>query len=194
LVLKASLTVAGRDEIGKLIPLQREDNQKHVYLTREEVNRIASCAPMGSPLRAAIYIAAYTGLRASELLALPSTPTPSPSVMVRMSKSGKPRVVPLPSILQPYLSALPLPLSYDSLSRSFCKVRAAAGLPADVTFHTLRHSYASWMIRAGVDLVTLSKLLGHSSVQITARYAHLYDDALKVAVRKLEYAQEVRCD
>jgi integrase len=42
-----------------------------------------------------------------------------------------------------------------------------------VVSHTLRHSYASWQVEAGTDIYTVGKLLGHTTVQMSARYAHL---------------------
>ena len=51
--------------------------------------------------------------------------------------------------------------------------------------HDLRHSAASKMVELGVDLVTVSKILGHSSIQMTMRYAHPTPAAMKAAVEKL---------
>jgi integrase len=59
-------------------------------------------------------------------------------------------------------------------------VRKAAGLD-DVRIHDLRHSFASFAIGAGVPLALIGGLLGHRSVQTTARYAHLANDPLKQA-------------
>jgi integrase len=51
------------------------------------------------------------------------------------------------------------------------------GLP-DVTFHALRHTHASQLIDAGVDVVTISKRLGHAKPDITLRvYAHLFKES-----------------
>lgn len=54
-----------------------------------------------------------------------------------------------------------------------------------VTFHTLRHTYASWLVEAGVDLYTVSKLLGHKSLAMTQRYAHVGPNAQRQAVQDL---------
>ena len=54
-----------------------------------------------------------------------------------------------------------------------------------VVFHTLRHSYASWLAEAGTDIYTVGKLLGHLTVQMSARYAHLGPGAMQEAVKRL---------
>ena len=63
------------------------------------------------------------------------------------------------------------------------RVRKKAGLPDDFRpLHGLRHTFASWLASSGaVDIYTLQKLLTHSSVQMTQRYAHLADEALQRA-------------
>jgi len=55
-----------------------------------------------------------------------------------------------------------------------------------VVFHSLRHTFASWLVQNGVDLYTVKELLGHSSLAMTERYSHLAQDNLKNAVKKLE--------
>jgi site-specific recombinase XerD len=56
----------------------------------------------------------------------------------------------------------------------------------DVNFHTLRHTFASWAIMRGVSLKELQELLGHSSLAMTMRYAHLAPERLRSAVTRLE--------
>lgn len=58
-----------------------------------------------------------------------------------------------------------------------------AGQLDDVTFHTLRHTFASWAI---MTLKELQELLGHSSLAMTMRYAHLAPEHLRTAVSRLE--------
>jgi integrase len=55
-----------------------------------------------------------------------------------------------------------------------------------LVFHSLRHSYASWLVESGTDLYTVSKLIGHSTLKMTERYSHLGQDTLQNAVKNLE--------
>ena len=55
-----------------------------------------------------------------------------------------------------------------------------------VTFHTLRHTFASWLALQGETILTIKELLGHKTLAMTTRYAHLMPDAKKQATLKLE--------
>jgi len=55
-----------------------------------------------------------------------------------------------------------------------------------VVFHSLRHTFASWLVMEGTPLFTVSKLLGHSDITMTMRYSHLAPDHLRQAASCLE--------
>lgn len=78
------------------------------------------------------------------------------------------------------------------VSRAFERTVDEIGLNKDITdnrmkvvFHTLRHTYASWLVEKGVDLYVVMQLMGHSSLKMTERYSHVGENALSAAVRKL---------
>lgn len=54
-----------------------------------------------------------------------------------------------------------------------------AGLPGDLRLHSLRHTHASWLAMSGTSILAVSRLLGHSSTQVTQRYSHLTDASLR---------------
>ncbi|CAM3374431.1 site-specific integrase [Asticcacaulis taihuensis] len=70
------------------------------------------------------------------------------------------------------------------LQHPWRRIRATAGLP-DVRIHDLRHSFASGALALGEGLPMIGKLLGHSQVQTTARYAHLANAPIKVAASRI---------
>jgi integrase len=59
------------------------------------------------------------------------------------------------------------------------------GIP-DASFHTLRHTAASWLVMEGVDLYAVGQILGHKTPRMTQRYAHLSPDYMAGAVGKLD--------
>ena len=67
-----------------------------------------------------------------------------------------------------------------------CFWRLSAGLSRHEPFHTLRHTFASWAVMRGVTLKELQELLGHASLAMTMRYAHLAPERLRTAVTRLE--------
>jgi integrase/recombinase XerD len=131
------------------------------------------------------------GLRASEVLALRVTDIDSSRMLlwVRHGKGAKDRSVPLsPALLEAlrqhwqrlrpttWLFPGQTPTgqrSLGALQRSCRRAVLAAGFSKKVSLHTLRHSYATHLLEAGVDLVTIQRLLGHRDLQTTARYIHV---------------------
>ncbi len=74
-----------------------------------------------------------------------------------------------------------------SLSRAFKRTLRKVGIE-NACLHTLRHTYASHLVMSGVDVATVQKLLGHSSVKTTMKYAHLSPEHLQDAANKLDKA------
>jgi integrase len=70
------------------------------------------------------------------------------------------------------------------LEKRWHTIRVAAGIE-DVRYHDLRHSFASLLIGAGLSLPIIGRLLGHSTVKMTERYAHLDTDPLRAATEKV---------
>jgi len=78
---------------------------------------------------------------------------------------------------QPYTS----PAARNKITRVTIASMRAAGI-AGATFHSLRHTAASWMVQSGADLYQVQRILGHSTSEMTQRYAHLQPDHLRSAV------------
>jgi integrase len=170
--------------IGRRVVLLPEHSQRHVYLTPEQVRRLADCAdPLTGDM---IWFAALTGLRRGEMLGLRREQIVGPLIALdATTKSGRPRGVPLPpEATRIAQERIPWRVAYWELRDRFEAARKAAGMP-NVRWHDLRHTYASWLVQAGQPLGAVRELLGHSSLAVTSRYAHLSPDHLRDAVAAL---------
>lgn len=187
-VLKAACTHAWRqgwvgENVGGRISRLREPEGRKVYLSPAEVVRLVRAGPHAQ-YRAAAMILAYSGMRVGELLALGKLPRNAPAFHIRDSKTGDGRDVPIVDRLRPYLKHLPLAVSYRTLAGWHWAAREKAGLE-HVRLHDLRHTTASLLANAGVDLYVIGKILGHKAPATTARYSHLTDRTVRKAMRKL---------
>lgn len=72
-------------------------------------------------------------------------------------------------------------LNYSTIKEAFSKIKKNNKLNNDITFHTLRHSFATEYIRSGGDIWELKSLLGHSSINTTMMYLHMAEDFSKVS-------------
>ena len=148
-----------------------------------------------------------TGCRLSELINVRKDSVSERGVVFQDRKGGGDHAVPLTSRARESIERL-LSDQYwldriDGSRRStkrrtsasgwvthrFTEIRNAAGLP-DVSMHTLRHTCASRLVQAGVELIRVKDWLGHSSITVTERYAHLNPHALQDAVNVLEKGHE----
>ena len=147
---------------------------------------------------AAIRLLMLTGCRLSEILNLrwEDVSLQAGELRLRDSKTGAKRVHlggPAVAVLRgmerkegnPWVIAGRRPgTRIASLHFPWARIRKRAGLE-DVRLHDLRHSFASGGLLVGEGLPMIGKLLGHSHVQTTARYAHLADDPVKAAADRI---------
>lgn len=160
-----------------------ENNQREVHLSLDEVRQI--CDHASPQVRAAIWIALFTGCRRGEILAIEPQDVGEDTIMIRAgnTKTLKTRIVPIFPALRPWLAALPLRMNFEGLKTGFRRAREAAGMP-HVHFHDLRHSCATILLAHGADLYTVAKVLGHSTIKVTERYAHHQIGAQRAALEK----------
>lgn len=160
------------------------NNQREVFLTVEQVRHIASfCSEQA---QAAIWFALLTGARRGEICKIQAEHIGEDTITLPAShtKTNRTRVIPIIPALRPWLKHFPLTMKVDGVKTAWRRARVHAKME-HVNFHDLRHSCASIMLGLGVDLYTISKVLGHSNVQTTQRYAHLQVDAQREALNKL---------
>lgn len=145
-------------------------------------------------MRAALEILYATGLRISEMLALPRAALANDAALLLIrGKGGRERLVPLSDAARD--AAAPLlaargrwlfpgrdparPLTRQGFAQALKLVALDAGLdPARVSPHVLRHSFASHMLARGADLRSLQMLLGHADIATTQIYTHVLAERL----------------
>lgn len=175
----------GEHDPAERMVLPRVKNARHVYLTREQA--VGVFRRMGlSWARDAARVAFYTGWRISEVLTAKAVPMGADWVLVlEDSKNGQPRIVPVHHrIVHLVRDHWPPQITKWTVSKEVKAALRAEGL-GHARMHDLRHSAASEMINAGVDLYTVGGVLGHKSAISTARYAHLATERLRMAVGKI---------
>lgn len=186
----------GRPEVLPLIPYGRRPRTLPCVLSPEEVLRLIEAAP-SRRARLLLQTAYACGLRIEELLHLRVSDIDSARMVIRVrqGKGRKERLVPLsPRLLaelrsywhwqRPRTWLFPgqrpeQPLTASHLQRLCQRLVVQLGLTKRATPHTLRHSYATHMLEAGVDLRTLQAILGHNSLQTTATYLHVSTQRLQ---------------
>lgn len=150
-------------------------------------------------VKAAILLLLYTGMRRDEFMHLEWTDIDLARgrLCIQPKDNWTPkdyefRVIPIGKQCKEVLLSLPKNgklvfgeyTAPSSLSRTFRRALRTAGIEK-ACLHTLRHTYASHLVMVGVDLPTVQKLLGHSNIATTMRYAHLAPEHLESAVKKL---------
>ena len=168
----------------KLLP---DDSKRLRYLTKEECDRlIAVCDPH---IKSLVVTALNTGMRKSEIFNLKwdsNIDLRHGFILLDITKNGERREIPINQTLRETLQGIQRRLDipyvfynpstnkpYDRhLKRSFYTALKKAGI-RDFHFHDLRHTFASHLIMSGVDITTVKELLGHKTLTMTLRYAHL---------------------
>ena len=181
------------------VKLFQENNMRLRFLSREECKAlIDSC--MGV-LKSIVVFALNTGCRKGEILSLEwekHVDLRHGFITLDKTKNGNRREIPindtLRSVLQGLTRRLDVPYvfldpvtgkPYKDVKRSFKTAKRRAGI-RDFKFHDTRHTFASHLVMGGVDITTVSKLLGHKSLTMTLRYAHLAPSHLVKAVEILD--------
>jgi len=185
------------------VPLFRENNLRVRYLSDAEERRLLAALP--GYLRPLVIVAIHTGLRQAELFSLQwrDVDLCSGVLSVARAKSGEGRAIPLNSVSWQMLKrifeeknqrslAKSDTLVFQSLNGGFLhnlrRTWASAVRRAKIEnlrFHDLRHTFASHFVMRGGSLKALNKMLGHSSLRMTARYAHSSEASRRAAVETL---------
>lgn len=155
-------------------------NERHVYVTRRQMLQLARAADRAD-VRVLIRTAFYSGMRLGELQRVEVA---DGALHLADTKNGTRRSIPAHPRIATCLRYLPITTNKRTLQAGWQRARRACALE-HVHLHDLRHSAASEMINAGVDLYTVGKVLGHRGAVSTQRYAHLLHQTLQAAVDKI---------
>ncbi len=159
------------------------NNARLRFLEKDEIVKLLSHCH--DHLKGIVIVALNTGMRKAEILGLKwrDVDIKRNILYLHHTKNGEKREIPVNEQAKTVLiNTLRDPQSeyvfnYNGgriadIKRSYCTAVKKSGIK-DFTFHDLRHTFASYLVMSGVDLNTVRELLGHKSLQMTLRYAHL---------------------
>lgn len=203
-------TTLQRPEVVAGIPWPRQKRRPPVVPTRQEVRRLLATAKETSLYWFTFFLTAYAaGLRRMEVVKLQAGDIDSASglIRVRQGKGDRPRQVMLdPKLLSalrahwrehrlpgPWLFPSPRgagwadhPVTPGAATAAFSRVATQAGVRDGLTLHKLRHAFATHLLDARLDLVTLQQLLGHRRIETTARYCEVSTERIRSVASLLD--------
>ena len=189
------------------IDMPRVENERWRFLTRTEASALLDELRRRSvELYQYSALSLYTGMRAGEIFRLRGYHIDRNAGIIHVvdGRKGKPRevyvtpaVAALLDEIGPALDDYVFPSDAGGMTKqvsaAFFRAVAALGLNDGVTdprgrvcFHTLRHTYASWLAQAGEPLYVIGSLLGHNTEDMTRRYSHLCPDTRRNAAMRIE--------
>jgi len=187
----------------------RVPEQPPTYLTKQEFKRLFDSVEEPT-LKDLFLFAVLTGMRQAEILNLRwgDIDLERKVIVVAnsgrfLTKTGKSRAVPMSEAVYDLLwrrkvtaSVSPfvfhrkgIQLLPNYVQYKFKKYIRGLGLNESIRFHSLRHSFATWLVQDGVSIYEVGKLLGHSSVKVTEVYSHLAPSELHSSVNKIRLPQ-----
>lgn len=174
---------------------QKTEQSQRCYLTNEELQAMIAAPCPNVEVKKAFIFSCLTGLRFSDVQKLRSEDVSvladgTAKMELRQQKTGQPLWLDLTSEALSLLNLSTGAKCFDLIQSSAANIdikkwAAAAGVKKNVTFHVARHTFATLMLTQGVDIYTVSKLLGHSSVTTTQIYAKVIDATKREALSRL---------
>jgi integrase len=184
-------------------------DKQPAYFKREELMRLID-GVRGKWIHDIIVVGVNTGMRSGELINLTWDSVDLDRRVIHVmngngfeTKTGKARVVPLNDTAFRILATrrslnehlcLTLegrPIRQNRLSHVFKKMVRRVGLRDELHFHSLRHTFASWLVQDGVSLFQVGRLLGHTDTKTTEIYAHLQPETMHDVVNRLHVGADV---
>jgi integrase/recombinase XerD len=196
-------TTLGRPEQLARLPYGRRPKKLPVVLSQAEVLELLGCVRSRAS-RTVLMTMYATGLRVREAVSLRVADIDSRQMLllVARGKGNQQRLVPLSHKLLEELrswwrshrnpqwlfpgSRPEQPLHVSPVQKACRRAAAQAGLKAGVCTHTLRHTFATELLEADINLLTIQRILGHASLTTTALYTHVRRDHLRAVAQVLE--------
>ena len=191
----------------KNIPRVKRSKKLPVVLSKDEVKRLFDVTV--NLKHKAILMTTYSaGLRVDEVTRLKISDIDSGNMQIhiRQGKGDKDRYSLLGEsnlkilreyfkVYRPSVWLFPNELSLEPLStrtaqQVFCDAKNRAGISKDVSIHSLRHSFATHLLKSGVDIVRIQRLLGHTNIQTTSIYLHLTSTDILGVISPLDSLDE----
>ncbi len=173
--------------IEKIKPFKIDENELS-FLSNEEITELkkAIAESESHDLQIVCSICLATGARWSEAINLKKSQVRNGQIYFIGTKSGKNRAVPIPKELEQQIikhKALSNEKLFTDCIKAFRNaiVKAKINLPRGQSSHVLRHTFASHFMMNGGNILTLQKILGHQSLEMTMRYSHLSPEHLEEA-------------
>jgi len=162
-------------------------NERQVYVRRKGM--LQACrACTNWQAQIAIRVAFYSGMRLGELF---KVQVQDGLFVLHDTKNSDVRAIPIHPKIAHLTKHLPLTVPKITVQRAWERARDRAGLEG-VRFHDLRHSAASEMVNAGVDLWVVGKILGHRDTRSTDRYSHLQSEVTAPAINMIGRRKNLR--
>lgn len=162
-----------------------EPEKEMAWLTESQITRLmAACELHGNPeLTLIVRICLSTGSRWSEAAGLKASQISPNKITFINTKGKRNRTVPIGDELYNDLKNKEGPFFSECYRQFYRVIRLAEiTLPEGQMSHVLRHSFASHFMMAGGNIIVLQRILGHSDIRVTMRYAHFAPDHLEEAV------------
>lgn len=203
---------------AQFIKKTSEDNHSDVYWTKAEIDQFLR-ANFNHPLYELFLIAINTGMRKGELGGLcwdrvnfqtnqiTITRTRDKDELKERTKTKLKRYIPMNPIIRatllslfqkrcqsPFVFIKPDGNSIDvhHIYRDFKKCQVKAGMTQLIRFHDLRHTFASQFVMNGENIFDLQKILGHTNINMTMRYAHFSAEHLQKAMNRFTLGESIK--
>ena len=196
--VNAALNQAVKEKIIVENPMKYVDRPKKIeteihFLTKDEIQKIIDTEFFNPEAKNAFLFSCYTGLRASDIQALKWTHIKDDRIQIAQTKTKNLVYIPLnPNALhiinyQKHNKEFVFNLSkhVSSINKTVKKLLKIAEIKKEIHFHCARHTFATLLVTSGVNVFTISKLMGHRDIKSTQVYAKVINEEKENAINSM---------